>query len=84
MKCIVYLYEHQALRSLIPLLHNENVGVRSVAAYALLPVEEEQCIEVLKEIEKGNYYSQSVNAKYTIKMWKEGEIIFPYQKGFHW
>ena len=84
MRSIAYLYEHQALQRLTPLLSSENVGIRCVAAYALLPITEKVSRQVLKEIEMGNYGFISINAKYTLIQWDEGKIIFPYQEGFHW
>ena len=42
MQSIVYLYEHNHLADLEPLLKHENVGVRATAAYALLPIMEER------------------------------------------
>lgn len=83
-KCIVYLYEHNSLELLSPLLESDDVGVRSVAAYALLPIQERKCITVLTKICNGNYGINSLHAEMTIKLWKKKEIVFPYESGFHW
>lgn len=76
---IVYLYDNQQLKLLYKFLHHENHYVRSSAAWALLPLFEDDCIKVLQEIAEGDYGFESVDAKYTIKMWHDGEIIYPYQ-----
>ena len=84
MQSIVYLYEHNHLADLEPLLKHENVGVRSTAAYALLPIMEEKSKAVLQEIANSNYGIHSLNAERTLQRWNDNEIIFPYQAGFHW
>lgn len=76
---IVYLYDNQQLKQLYKFLHHENHYVRSSAAWALLPLFEDECIIVLQEIAEGDYGFDSVDAKYTIKMWHDREIIYPYQ-----
>jgi hypothetical protein len=83
-KCIVYLYEHNALTSLIPLLKSENVGVRYVSAVNLLPVAEKDSKSVLSEIARGDYGIICLNAERALLLWKKGEIIYPYQSGFVW
>lgn len=84
MQCIVYLYEQNHLADLKPLLYHQNIGVRSTAAYALLPLMEKESITVLQEIADNDYGIHSFDAERMIKRWKKHEIIFPYQEGYHW
>lgn len=84
MKSIVYLYEQNHLADLEPFLCHPNVGVRSTAAYALLPIIEKRSKAVLEEIANNNYGIHSLNAETTLKQWDKGKIIYPYQDGFHW
>lgn len=84
MKSIVFLYEQKHLIDLEPFLHHQNVGVRSTAAYALLPIMEEKSKAVLQEIAINNYGIHSSDAERTLQRWNDNEIIFPYQDGFHW
>ena len=78
-KCIVYLYDNQQLNLLYKFLKHNNHYVRSLAAYALLPLFENECVKVLNEIANGNYGIQGLNAKRTLMMWRDGELKFPYQ-----
>lgn len=78
-KCIVYLYDNQQLNLLYKFLKHNNHYVRSLAAYALLPLFENECVKVLNEIANGNYGIQGLNAETTLKMWYDGELKFPYQ-----
>ena len=84
MKSIVYLYQHDALDSLLPLLESDKPGARYASAFALLPVAEEKSKAVLLELSNGNYGFLSINSEICLLRWKNGEIIFPYQEGFHW
>ncbi len=84
MKCIVYLYNNQRLEAMEKFLVSNNVNLRAVAAYALLPVFPHKCELILSEIADGNYGIDSFNAEMTLKEWKGGKLIFPYQSGFHW
>lgn len=84
MQSLVFLYEHNHLADLEPFLHHKNVGVRSFAAYALLPIMEKESKAVLKEIASNEYGIHSLDAERTLKRWNDHEIIFPYQEGYHW
>lgn len=84
MKSIVFLYEQKHLIDLEPFLHHQNVGVRSTAAFALLPVIEEKSKTVLQEIADNDYGIHSLNAERTLLRWNNNEIIFPYQAGWIW
>jgi hypothetical protein len=75
-KCIVYLYDNQQLNLLYKFLKHNNHYVRSLAAYALLPLFENECVKVLNEIANGNYGFLSINAEKTLKEWKEGRLEF--------
>ena len=54
-ECTKYLYQHGQLQALYEYLEHENPSVRLSAAYALLPLYEEDCKKVLSELVKGNY-----------------------------
>ena len=84
-RALVYLYEHDSLAALHPLLSHSNFNVRLYAAYALLPLFEDECRKVLIEIANGDrriYEIQGFNAKMTLMMWDIGELHFPYQSDF--
>ena len=84
-KALVYLYEHNSLASLQPLLSHGDFNVRLYAAYALLPLFETKCKNVLLNIANGDYkiYGiQGLNAEMTLKAWERGELIYPYQSGY--
>ena len=49
-RALVYLYEHDSLAALHPLLSHSDFNVRLYAAYALLPLFEDECKKVLIEI----------------------------------
>ncbi|MBQ7433386.1 MAG: DUF2019 domain-containing protein [Prevotella sp.] len=79
-QCIAYLYEQDKLQLLHHLLKHENFHVRYEAAYALLPVFSSECEIVLSEIAQGKDYGmEGFNAEQTLKMWKSGELHYPYQ-----
>ena len=50
--CIEYLYKHGQLQALCSYLKHDNHSVRLSAAYALLPLYEEDCKKVLYELAK--------------------------------
>ena len=50
MKALTYLYQQGHLSDLKNFLNHEDVGVRSFAAYALLPIYEDLCKTVLLDI----------------------------------
>ena len=84
-RALVYLYEHESLAALHPLLSHSDFNVRLYAAYALLPLFEDECRKVLLEIANGDrrtYEIQGFNAKMTLMMWDIGELHFPYQSDF--
>lgn len=84
-RALVYLYEHDSLAALHPLLSHSDFNVRLYAAYALLPLFEDECRKVLTEIANGDsriYEIQGFNAKMTLMMWDIGELHFPYQSDF--
>lgn len=84
-KALVYLYEHDSLAALKPLLSHSDFNVREYAAYALLPLFEEKCKEVLSEIANGDnriYEIQGHNAEMTLLWWDIGELRYPYQPDF--
>ena len=81
-KALVYLYEHDSLAILHPLLSHSDFNVRQYAAYALLPLFEDESRKVLSEIANGDsriYEIQSLNAEMTLIWWDIGELHFPYQ-----
>lgn len=78
-KCLLYLYEHNQLQALHGFLKHENHRVRLSTAYALLPLYEEECIEVLSEIAYGDYGLSSLSAEMILKQWADGKLKFPYQ-----
>lgn len=80
MQSIVYLYEHNHLADLEPLLKHENVGVRSTAAYALLPIMEERSKAVLLEISNKFNNIHGSDAMTILKEWDKGNIKYPYQE----
>ena len=84
-RALVYLYEHDSLAAIHPLLSHNNFNVRLFAAYALLPLFEDECKKVLLEIVDGDpriYEIQGFNAKMILMMWDIGELQFPYQPNF--
>lgn len=84
-RALVYLYDHDSLAALEPLLSHNDFNVRQFAAYALLPLYEERCKEVLSEIANGDrkiYEIQSFNAEMTLLWWDIGELRYPYQPDF--
>ena len=78
-KCIKYLYEHNKLCTLHEYLKHEHSRVRLSAAYALLPLFENECVKVLNEIANGNYGFSGISAKMILMQWYDGELKFPYQ-----
>lgn len=84
-RALVYLYEHDSLAALHPLLSHSNFNVRLYAAYALLPLFEDECRKELLEIANGDcriYEIQGFNAEMTLMLWDIGELRFPYQPDF--
>ena len=84
MQSVVYPYEHGHLSDLEKFLNHKNVFVRAAAAYMLLPIMEERSKAVLQEIISNNYRHQSLMSEIGLKRWENGEVIYPYQDGFHW
>ena len=85
MKALVYVYKQGHLADLEKYLTSEDIGIRSFAAWALLPIMEERSKDVLQEIAGNDAYRiTAFNAEMTLKLWGDGEIIFPYQEGWHW
>ena len=82
MKCIVKLHDGHCLHLLQKFLTHDNSNVRLCAAYALLPVCEKESMSVLDEIAKGKYFLQSISAEWTMRFWRNGELIYPYQKEY--
>ena len=85
-KALVYLYNHDSLAALRPLLSHSDFNVRLYAAYALLPLFEFECRRVLSEIANGDakiYEIQSLNAEMTLQSWEDGELVYPYQSDFN-
>lgn len=65
-RALVYLYEHDSLAALHPLLSHSDFNVRLYAAYALLPLFEDECRKELLEIANGDcriYEIQGFNAE---------------------
>lgn len=84
-KALIFLYEHGSLAALQPMLSHDDFNVRLYAAYALLPLFEEECKEVLLKIANGDYriYGiQGLNAEMTLKAWENAELYYPYQSEF--
>lgn len=84
-RALVYLYEHDSLAALHPLLSHSNFNVRLYAAYALLPLFEDECRKELLEIANGDcriYEIQGFNAEMTLMMWDIGELRYPYQSDY--
>ena len=84
-KALVYLYEHDSLAALKPLLSHSDFNVREYAAYALLPLFEDECRKVLLEIANGDnriYQIQGLNAEMTLLWWDIGELRYPYQPDY--
>lgn len=77
--CIEYLYKHGQLHALCSYLKHDNHSVRLSAAYALLPLYEEDCKKVLYELAKGDYGVCGLDAEMILKQWNAGELKFPYQ-----
>ena len=84
-RVLVYLYEHDSLAALHPLLSHSDFNVRLYAAYALLPLFEDECRKELLEIANGDsriYKIQGFNAEMTLMLWDIGELRFPYQPDY--
>ncbi len=80
MKCIVFLYEKDALEQLSPFLESANPALRLSAAFALLPIKTKECEKCLDSIANGNIKDHSFEAYYTLEEWKKGNLKFPYQE----
>ena len=80
MKALTSLYQQGHLSDLRSFLNHEDVGVRSFAAYALLPIYEDLSKAVLLDI--SNKYSNihGSDAMTILKEWDKGTIIYPYQE----
>jgi len=84
-RALVYLYEHDSLAALHPLLTHSDFNVRLYAAYALLPLFEDECRKELLEIANGDsriYEIQGFDAKMILMMWDIGELRYPYQSDY--
>lgn len=79
MECIVYLFQQQKMDTLRVHLTHENPYVREMAAFALLPFKQKECIIVLNELIKGHYKYVSVSAETLLEEWKGGTLVFPYE-----
>ncbi|MEW7279741.1 hypothetical protein ABW636_14200 [Aquimarina sp. 2201CG1-2-11] len=66
-----YLKEKGALDSLIPLLKDDDIGIRQKIAVALLPHYSDICINVLKDIVSMNDPKRSWKAKIVIREWEK-------------
>ena len=75
MQSVVYLYEHG---------HLGDVYVRADAAFMLLPISEKRSKAILKEIVKKEHGIQRLLSEIGLKEWENGEVVYPYQEGFHW
>jgi hypothetical protein len=84
MQCVVYLYEHGHLADLEKFLNHKNVYVRADAAFMLLPISEKRSKAILKEIVKKEHGIQRLLSEIELKEWENGEVVYPYQEGFHW
>lgn len=84
MQCVVYLYEHGHLADLEKFLNHQDVSVRAAAAFMLLPIFEKRGKAVLKEIMENEPGVQGLISEIGLKRWENGEVIYPYQEGFHW
>jgi len=73
-KAYEYLKAHRAFDKMKPLLTNDNLYVRLCAATKLLNVYEEEALNVLEDIAKGE--AHAFVAEMTIKEWKEGNLTF--------
>jgi len=80
-KSICYLYDNNATSSLIQLLDHPNVGVRSWAAYALLPFETNKAETVLTKIVNERSDIHHGDAYYTLLEWRKGNLKFPTSSG---
>jgi len=78
MTCAKKLYEKKSLDNLLPFVTNDNVGVRFLAAFVLLPFHKDLCEMTLQEIAEGNNGIGSFDAKMTLQEWKKGNLVFPY------
>ena len=73
-KCLRYLFEHNQLRALHHYLGHDNHRVRLSAAYALLPLFEEESRNVLSEKGDGKYSFRRVRAEMRQRIWDEGNL----------
>lgn len=80
MKALVYLYQQRHLSDLKPFLKHQDVGVRSFAAYALLPISEDLCRNVLLTISNEYHNIHGFEAERVLVEWDKGNIIYPYQE----
>ena len=83
MQSVVYLYEHGHLGDLEKFLNHKNVYVRADAAFMLLPISEKRSKAILKEIVKKEHGIQRLLSEIGLKEWENGEVVYPYQEGFH-
>ena len=79
MKALVYLYQQRHLSDLKPFLKHQDVGVRSFAAYALLPISEDLCRNVLLTISNEYHNIHGFEAERVLEEWDKGNLIYPYQ-----
>lgn len=60
----------EKVEQLLPELNSKLPQIRSSVAVYCLPIAEEKCLEVLKEIRDNNYSIYSIGAEYAIKNWE--------------
>ncbi len=70
---VSYLRKNVALHELSIFYTHSNLSVRSWAASYLLPIDEKRSLQVLKEIANMEVFG-SLDAKMTIKEWKNGNL----------
>lgn len=80
MKALTYLYQQGHLSDLKIFLNHEDVGVRSFAAYALLPIYEDLCKTVLLDISNKFSNIHGSDAMTILKEWDKGTLKYPYQE----
>lgn len=70
---VSYLKEHSCLNELIKFLNHNAIGVRLAAATFLLPVHEEEGIEILEKISKSTDFFSFI-AETTLSEWRKGNL----------
>ena len=72
-KAVLFLKEQNEIQQLSVLLNHDSVGVRGWTATYLLPLKEQEAVQVLEQIAGGTGI-HSFTAKTTLSEWRKGNL----------